>query len=872
MENNAYSIVENISPEYNKPNTIIQSNITTSGEENTKAFNDQNESTGNNQAELKDVLNSVIESRMSNADDYYTPISQKLLKALQHCHSIHDFDEKALWCKMVNETHLSEQWSFLQEKAEALRKKISIFGIGQDWDVDKSGDFVVAMNRAKRPYINIGIVAAFRQGKSTMLRQLVGVDSNNKMGYSEDDLDYLIPTSSDETKPCTGTKIHYINDVYQGKDNQAVIVYYTEAEVLNSMLELLSKTDKVVYKSNCNVGSINELRTKLKEGLFKDCNGEESQDLASGKMGQTGSPKEALWRYVFAPESAFKKLGSGSEPLDISNPTDKRIFYKSVCFYQEPQNQTKDTRSYEVLSVKEASVYKRFTIQGKDPGKIRFMDTPGVGEARTSVEKTLTDALRNEIDVAIAICKIDNVQIEYINQFNDYIKRDFNIVCVIDDKRCDIKDCLYYVLNVSDKTQTDKIFEHKNASIKQSLAAPIEGDQEFDGIHIKDDHIVAIDCKKNVKYGMIDGKDKIEGHNKQVTNLTNEEKNGCGLFLFDVLSNLKDTIGIIDNYFNHKAIQKSGLILTEFEELKEKINELGMPDFEYSQERINLKNKIEEGIKINPKYQDSSDAKLNEFNGKGKQTIVSEFLKKAYPNVNDNDFGNVILTQADYDALLEMDVYLRLKKGFKDYYIEKLKECYDIRSIESSVKECRRAVARVLIEAGFDEVVTNNADVWFDTFNNKYGKNYPELKRLFDEIINVDAATKNITEYVKTDLIDCFHMELSHKSKDECLFKTKRDTANLFIEWLEDIADGLIKKTDQKGVPGVRSFKTVVDESKQSYLNHYSDLRWGLNDKKGKAYGEWESFIDSNAKTLFKDVVKKQELVRQWRDFVVALS
>lgn len=872
MENNFKSNDEIITSENINPNTIIQNNVTVSRDEISSAYNDQNKSIGNEQKELKDVLNSVIDLRGKNAVDFYKPIEESLLKAIQCCHSIRDFEEKALWKKMMDETQLSEQWSSLQVTAEVLRKKISLFGIGYDYDVDISGDFRVAMKRAERPYINIGIVAAFRQGKSTMLRQLVGVDPNNGIGYTDEDKEYLIPTSSDETKPCTGTKIHYINDVVEGKDNQAVIVYYTKGEVLNSMLELLLKTDKVLYKRCCDLGSIEKLRDSLRDSLYKDCTGKESQDLTSGRMGQTGSPKEALWRYVYAPESAFEKLGSEPEVLDISNLKNKQVFYKSVCFYRDPKHQTDDTRSYEVLSVKEASVYKRFTIQGKDPGKIRFMDTPGVGEARTSVEKTLTDALRNEIDVAIAICKIDNVQIEYINQFNDYIKRDFNIVCVIDEKQYDIKDCLYYVLNVSGNTQRDKIFEHKNASIRQSLAAPIkEGGHTIVGISIKDDHIVAIDCKKNVKYGMTDGEGVIEGHNKKVTNLTDDEENGCGLFLYNVLSNLKNTIGIIDNYFNHKAIQESGLLLTEYEKLKESISELGLPDFEYSQERINLKNKIKDSIKINPEYQDSSDDKLKEFNGKGKHTIVLEFLKSAYPNVTNDTYVNVILSETDYKALLEMDVYWRLKKGFMEYYKGKLKECFDIGSIESSVKKCTKDIAQVLIDVGFGEVVTNNADVWFDAFNNKYGKNYPELKRLFGEIINVNAATTKISDYVTTDLQECFHMELGHKGKDECLFKTKEDTAKMFMEWLEDIADSLIKITDQKSVPGIRSFKTVVDESKQSYLNHYTDLRWGLSNEKGKAYGEWEHFIDANAKTLFKDVVKKQELAKQWKDFVIAL-
>jgi len=818
--------------------------------------------------ELKTVLNEVITSRENNAKNYYAPKEKELVQIKECCGKVLSFNDSDLWQKMIEESNLSDSWRDIVSKSESIDSCIASMGIGESSNIN--GSFFIAKNRSTRPYINIGIVAAFRQGKSTMLKALVGYDDNTNIGYTEEDKKYLIPTSRDVQKPCTGTKIHYINDNYNGKENQAVIVFYTKEEVLKSMLDLAKKvSDKTVYEQVKNEKTIEALQQKLKILLFSESIGKETIDRASGKLGQPGSPEETLWRYVHASKDTFSKLDEDPSPLDISSKEGKENFYRMVCFYKTPDKETDDNRTYEVLGVKEAVVYKRFTINGRDPGKIRFMDTPGIGEARTSVETSLSNALRNEIDVAIAICRIDDVQIEYIKQFNDFIKKDFNIVCVIDEKRYDIKDCFYYVLNVSENSDKDKIREHKDLSIKQSLVSPIKTEKEVvSGIKICDDHIIAIDCKQDIRYKMTDGQDTIEGKTKDVTTLSEGKANGCSSFLLEVLGSLKETIGIIDNYFNHKAIEEYNAVIKYFDSLKTNISDLKLPPFEYSRERIKTTNKIREGIEKDPQYSDTSDDKLNAFIKNGKENIVNEFLKTIY---GDKTFEDVILSESDYTDFDELREYGKLKIKFRNYIVKKLIECYDIKSIETAVKECTKSIAQIMIDAGLGEIVTNNANVWFEEFISKYGSNYPELKKLFGNIINVNLATSDIESYVRTDLNGCFHSEVSHNNEGVLLFSKVNETANLFIHWLQDIAQDLINKITDNGTPGIPSFKTLVDKTKQKYRNYYSDLRIGLNNDWEEGYCQLVTFIDANKEHLFKETVRKQQKAEEWTDFVIGL-
>lgn len=815
--------------------------------------------------ELKEVLDEVIKSRKNNADSYAKK-SNDLSSILQNVSEILSYKDDSLWTKIIEEKGLEASWKELLKKAQEYRRRIRGIGIGDG--ANDSGDFVVANNRASRPYINIGIVAAFRQGKSTMLRALLGYDDVSKVGYTEEDKKFLIPTASDATMPCTGTKIHYINDSYnddQGeRENIAIVNYYTTQEVLTSMIELFEKVKGNSFQITENEKqSIKTLQDKLRDTLYKDCTGDEIKDKKNGKMGQPGSPKEALWRYVFAPQDSFKNLGKIPQPIEISTDEGRKFFYKSVCFYEDPDTHTIDKRSYDVLCTKEANIYKRFTINGEDPGKIRFMDTPGVGEARTSVEQTLTIALRNEIDVAIAICKIDDVQIEYINQFNNYIKKDFNVVCEVEGKNYDIKDCLYYVLNVSDHSGPDKIYEHKESTIKQSLSAPLNEERKISGIEIQDSHIVAIDCKKDKKYVMTDTEGDIEGHKKPITKLVQPQEKGCCDFLKEVLWQLKDTIAQIDNYFNYKVIAECKSIINDYEKFKESASNFKLPPITFAEERINLLKRINENIIKNPTYSDISSDKLDEFIKKGKEGIVGDFLAQN----TDANAQEVEIREERYADFRDLEDYVKIKEKFRDYFVKKLIECYDINSIQTSVQECTRSIADAMIKAGLGEaVVGSNKNIWFETFIEKYGNDYPILKELFKGIANIELAKNDIKSYVESDLNDCFHQEKSHNDKNTLLFSSIDDVKKLFKDWLEDIADSLISKT-HIGTTGVPTFESVVNNTKQKYLNHYSNLRRGLSHG-NEGYLQLASFVEANQMHIFKDTEKKNAVAKKWKDLV----
>jgi len=209
------------------------------------------------------------------------------------------------------------------------------------------------INRFQNPTINIGVIGKARQGKSTLLQKISGLN------------DGIIPAASG--KPCTGAK----SRIYHTEGNAFAKVYFftTEEfleEILNPYFERL-RLEKPVSLED-----------------FKDVAPQISLDPDRANV-----LEREIYNYLLFIHKNFAEISEflSSEPKEI--PLDEISDYV-----------TQSTNSGKYLAVKHADIFTNFPNQNVTG--LCFVDLPGL-EAVKLHEKKLIASLQSEVDAVILI-------------------------------------------------------------------------------------------------------------------------------------------------------------------------------------------------------------------------------------------------------------------------------------------------------------------------------------------------------------------------------------------------------------------------------------------------------------------------------------
>jgi hypothetical protein len=799
------------------------------------------------QNDVKQVLDQVVESRHQIIGDL-EQTECKLQKLLDFCGYIQEMNNNATWKGIITDKGKDSDWDHIVSEALNTQKSINDFGVGDSENANKKGVFSMAKDRANRDYINIGIIAPFRQGKSTLLRNL--------LQFNDNETKYLIPTSGDETRPCTGTRICYVNDYYkEGTDGFAVIEFYNEKEIIASIKSLLNDNQNSKINESLNENPSSE-QNSIPLEKYMDL----IRPLKEEKT-NPGSKEETLNNYIEHYNDYKPYIGKGEDTFPLAENLNK--FYKYVCFFNDPDKQGDDDRSYITYAVKKATVYKTFKINGKDPGKIQFLDTPGIGEARTTVETSLSETLRSDIDIAIALCKTPGIILDNINEFNEFIKTDFNRECVIDDVIYNIKDCLYYVFNVVEEggeVKGQSLCEAITTAKRSLESTTQKSNPDIKGVKLDNSHIRIVNCsKKDTLYNKweLGKKENEDGTTVDWCYVEDLQEHGCHNLLMGILDTLKNTISNIDTYFcaNAKNEAKSLLNCGIYDMASElQIEELGI-----TSEIDNKRKLIHDALKaVDPVYQDTSEEEFRKFTESGPKNIVNTFF-------TDNKLDpNNLLKESQYNDLTELQVYQDLKVEFKHFFINKLKGYFKVEIMKKDAEKAVCEVSNIMIRNGLSKVVTNNKELWMDEFVKKFRGKYDLLCNLFEDISNISFASECIGNFISVDHKECFHAEKPHKGSGEALFEDVEQTNLIFKFWLEDIAKSLIEECG-KGSIGKDSFKTLLDKAKEEYRQKFTALRESLSAGKD-GYKELGNFMDMYQDIIFDDLVKKNSLIKEWQN------
>ena len=359
------------------------------------------------------------------------------------------------------------KWEEIKKQIEVLRPLI-VELVGES-DKKPSGLAYEAKLRAERPFVNIGAIGAWRQGKSQFLQKLTGLNQ------------WIIPVA--EGASCTATSINVVNGSYEGEQNVGIVYHYSieeMCEILNGYLSLMNVEDRITGLS--------------RESFVSQCSNvlSKQNDFRPSSADGANYLKEALINYLQNSTEYVDELTGKVEPIyGIGSATPGgRRFYKLVSFREEPDS---TILQYSCLATKKADVYTEFLINGEHVTNLKILDTPGLGEDRIGVNEIFEKAIREDLDIVFALARIEpnTTALPVVKSFQTRLKHELN------GRRAE--KLLYYLFNPDNNVCNP---QNKNAKssydawtdplLKDLATSTIDGIQ---GIILSDNHKASINCK-----------------------------------------------------------------------------------------------------------------------------------------------------------------------------------------------------------------------------------------------------------------------------------------------------------------------------------------------------------------------------------------
>lgn len=463
---------------------------------------------------IKESIEAIIAARVSKREQFSQYLS-KVNSAKAFINDVEKLQDNPGWQSLLDENEpLRREWKVLEEDVAALKELTSELVNGN------GGELVEALNRINRDYLNLGCVGPWRTGKSTIISKLTGLDDG-----------WIIPTS--QYLQCTGTTINVFNGneevVEKGVTvdrggNKAVIYFYSFTEIVSIINQYLSLFGTDTMRE---VSSSRDFESECVR-LAAKCKAYPAPSKENKELYDT------LMNYLIHATDYSTYLRAVKDYSitisDLNSYESKRQYRKYVSFYELTDEEYKmlgkrPKQIFLVLGVKKANVYYDFKICGEDVGKIQFLDTPGIGEARINVAESLASALRNDLDVAICLKKVTKgVEITSSIDFHNILKE--NVI----NRRPE--NWVFYLLNLFETLDNEVIKVAKDQIIK-----------DLNKVYSTRDHIVP---------GISFKEDQVESHFAALS--ANDDIQELHSFFRDILKTMSSLIIKTDDVFFTKAV------------------------------------------------------------------------------------------------------------------------------------------------------------------------------------------------------------------------------------------------------------------------------------------------------------------------------
>lgn len=347
---------------------------------------------------VQQQIEAIISNRQQ-AQPEFLGYTEKVAQISDFISSVNKFKSDPGWISLLSDNEkLKKEWDSLVSNVGKLENLVRQLSDGE------SGLLIECLKRVKRDYLNIGCIGPWRQGKSTVISQLTGLS------------EYVIPRS--QFFACTGTTIN----VFNGKQIVWADGKYVEKDGDKAVVHFHS------FKSICKI--INDYLSTLGFGSMPYANSKDTfvancascYKVVEGKPGTDSSLKEMLDKYLkYAPQYVdllSTQEGMVKEITNLTSIESQKKLKPLVSYYEktdsdyEAEGNSNPSQVFYVLAVKKVDVYTHFLINTpngrEEVGKLQFVDTPGIGEAKLEVAESLAKALRSDLDIAICLRKVSN--------------------------------------------------------------------------------------------------------------------------------------------------------------------------------------------------------------------------------------------------------------------------------------------------------------------------------------------------------------------------------------------------------------------------------------------------------------------------------
>lgn len=493
---------------------------------------------------MQEKLQDILAKRSEERDDF-KKTCMRIYKIRRFVDKIEALKNDSAWKLLIeNSPQLQSEWeSFLawmkeSRLAEKVRKVI-------DAELDENNEPILhdslelIWNRLKRDFVRIGVMGTISSGKSSLLQALTGLDDN------------VIPTGADK---CTATRTRFQHSdeknatVYLRTNEQLMDIIVKHVELLNlyhihnkgKELEQLQLTDDDKKSVDMVISRI------LANPSFIDAEKYDDVPISQGdKKDPTNAHAkgycETLHDFVTNYEK-YKHLLTGESLPPFGENRIKKGELKPYVSYVEDTPYCYAVEKVEV----------RFPLAGGDLNGIELVDTMGIGEAKVGVEEELTETLKKEVDIAIALYRVTSET--YDNQTNSKVFHQRIKDCTKRDGDRKPEQWIYYLLNVDSSASYDSVNDYK-VKIQKNLKPIILPETSWGDLAV-----------------MVDG-----ANGQKIANEAEVNK----YFINTVLGNLEKSIIDIDNTFMQDAIGDVQSIERTYHPIFESFSSLTMPKLNY---------------------------------------------------------------------------------------------------------------------------------------------------------------------------------------------------------------------------------------------------------------------------------------------------
>lgn len=614
---------------------------------------------------------------------------------------INSLTNNRLWSDIIDSNKLNGIWIDILDKSGKLRKVLCPF-------ISDDGTFALAFQRANRDYVNIGAVGITREGKSKY------IDQTTELG------EWLLPRRDDQ-EPCTTAPVNVINgsskelDGYPSKSKFVRVTHFTISEFINLLRSYIVELGGTPDMIPSDISTRENLLNWLSSNKDK-INRELSANLADSYLSKKNSFIEGYFAHAgdyvkYLVEDTKKEVSWTDYTIEEVNAGKEKAkaYYSSVCYYEYP-NAPLQSKTYRSYATKKADIYTEFKVAKEEVKGIQFLDTPGIGEQKIGLERSLSENVAMNLDVILVVKSVrdeKNSQETNRNTLITLLRRKLN-------GKSHGKDSIYFLLNmwpdVSYQNGLDELSKLKSV--------------------LEDEHSVNKIVLDDSQYRMIN----VKANYEVLSDNRTDRDNPLGKYLYHILNSLIPNIRNIDSEYFSAAELEYSKIMDEYEALLQMVRKLShlLPSSDISDRVDKLLKILHDGLDEIIEGDNAIDGGISytikKFCDQPTGIVFSKFLgvNNAKGVSNIDAFNQVkefceahksaLLTRYKkfaYKGYMDFQSYALMKIELCNAIEDEIYNCIDTKRADNDLREIKRKLAQVFIQKGKLGFVNKDASSWW---------------------------------------------------------------------------------------------------------------------------------------------------------------